>query len=96
MPEYNRYHHSGIEQAAADLDGTSKKLRARLDQFVADVKKELPNWEGESAKSFQAFHDRWNKQIDELHLFASQLPGLVREINERAMSTDKRNADMFQ
>jgi WXG100 family type VII secretion target len=96
MADYQRYNHAGIDQAANELQQTATKLRNRLDLFVADVKKELPQWEGESARAFDTFHQRWNKEIDELQTFAASLPGLVNDINQRAISTDKAGAGLFQ
>jgi WXG100 family type VII secretion target len=96
MADEQFYNHAGINQVADDLQEVANKLQNRLDQFSQDVKKELPNWEGEAANSFEVFHRQWNEKIKELQLYASQLPALVQQINQNAQQTDKKGASLFQ
>ncbi|MDR1851982.1 MAG: hypothetical protein LBR21_04945 [Propionibacteriaceae bacterium] len=96
MADVQVYKHAGIEaEVVKDLQDTVNSFASRIERFAEDVNKQVPEWEGGTKEAFETARAEWTKQIQALHQWAAQLPGVVSGINESASNLDRQMASRF-
>lgn len=83
MESVIKYQFGEIEAAAADINATSGRINALLDDLKSGLQPMVASWEGDSAAAYNEAQARWDKAAAELNTILATISKTVREGNDR-------------
>lgn len=83
MESVIKYQFGEIEAAASDINSTSGRINALLDDLKAQLQPMVSTWEGESASAYGEAQAKWDKAAAELNTILATISKTVREGNDR-------------
>ncbi|APT84073.1 WXG100 family type VII secretion target [Corynebacterium aquilae] len=87
-----KYQFGAISAAAGDIQSTSGRINALLDNLKAHIKPMVSTWEGESAVAYQAAQQKWDTAAAELNAILASIAGTVQEGNDRMSDVNRQAA----
>lgn len=91
-----RVQHAGLDQAAADLYDTVKKIDARMNDLESDLERLRSGWAGNARASYDQAKLKWDWAIQEMKDLLDETSKSVYQSNQEYMDADKRGAQAFQ
>ncbi|QGU02831.1 6 kDa early secretory antigenic target [Corynebacterium kalinowskii] len=83
MESVIKYQFGEIEAAASDINSTSGRINALLDDLKAQLQPMVSTWEGEAAAAYGEAQTKWDKAAAELNTILATISKTVREGNDR-------------
>lgn len=87
-----KYGFGEIETAAGDIQATSGRINALLDELKSTIAPMVNSWEGESASAYQEAQQVWDRSAAELNTILATISQTVRDGNDRMSEVNRMAA----
>ena len=78
-----KYQFGAIEAAAGDINATSGRITALLDDLRSQLQPMVATWEGDSATAYAEAQAKWDRSAAELNTILATISRTVRQGTER-------------
>ncbi|ASW53235.1 WXG100 family type VII secretion target [Plantactinospora sp. KBS50] len=85
-----------LQQASADIQRAVNTLDAQLAQLERDAAPLVATWEGPAQAAYEQRQTRWRTAAQDLRQMLGEIKVAVDESAADYLSTEKRNASLFQ
>jgi WXG100 family type VII secretion target len=87
---------AAMNAATSDMAAAANSAAARLDQLEGYVKNLIDQgWQGDARNAYDIAKAKWDQAIAEMLQLLSQNAIAVNDANDAFMTTDKKNASLF-
>lgn len=87
-----KYQFGAIEAAAGDINATSGRITALLDDLRSQLQPMVATWEGDSATAYAEAQAKWDRSAAELNTILSTISRTVSQGNERMSDVNRMAA----
>ncbi|MFB9237001.1 WXG100 family type VII secretion target [Plantactinospora siamensis] len=85
-----------LQQASADIQRAVNALDSQLGQLERDAAPLVATWEGAARQAYEQRQARWRSAAQDLRQMLGEIRVAVDESAADYLSTERRNAGMFQ
>lgn len=90
-----KYGFGSLAGAAADIESSSLKIGAQLDDLKSRLAPMVSTWGGESAESYQAHQAKWDTAAAELNQILTTIGRAVDDGNQRMQAVNTAAANSW-
>ncbi len=87
-----KYQFGAIAAAAGDINATSGRINALLDDLKSQLQPMVATWEGDSSSAYQEAQAKWDCSAAELNTILSTISRTVSEGNDRMADVNRMAA----
>ncbi|MDO5512754.1 WXG100 family type VII secretion target [Corynebacterium sp.] len=87
-----KYQFGAIEAAAGDINATSGRITALLDDLKSQLQPMVATWEGDSAAAYAEAQAKWDRSAAELNTILATISRTVSQGNERMSDVNRMAA----
>lgn len=91
-----RVKHSALDQAAADMYDTVKKIDDRMNRLEQELEPLRSDWHGQAQEAYRLAKAKWDRAIQEMRDLLDQSHQSVYQSNAEYMAADRRGAAQFE
>ena len=85
-----------LQRASADIQGALNALRTQLDLLEDEAAALVTTWDGDARQAYQIRQARWRSAADDLSMMLREIRSALDESAAEYLSTEKKNASLFQ
>jgi early secretory antigenic target protein ESAT-6 len=90
-----RVQHGALDQAAADMYDTVKKIDERMNRLESELAPLKSDWHGSAQDAYTRAKAKWDWAIQEMRDLLDESHRTVYQSNAEYMAADKRGAAQF-
>ena len=91
-----RVKHSALDQAAADMYDTVKKIDDRMNRLEQELEPLRSDWHGQAQEAYRMAKVKWDRAIQEMRDLLDQSHQSVYQSNAEYLAADRRGAAQFE
>ncbi|TYL54894.1 WXG100 family type VII secretion target [Nocardioides sp. BGMRC 2183] len=90
-----RVNHAALDQAAADIGTTVRKMDERLDRLERELEPLRSQWSGDQQLAYHVAKGKWDGAMNDLRTVLNDSGSTVNVSNAEYAAADRRGANRF-